>query len=263
MALAGGGVLPQVPDHALLMCIGRGGYGEVWLAQNVLGTFRAIKIVHRSHFQDDQPYEREFAGIRKYEPVSRSHPGLMQVLHVGRNDEDRCFYYVMDLADAIEDTLPEPSSGSAVPPGGLSKSLFDPGGYSPKTLKALVRGRGRLSYEECLQTTLALAAALDHLHKHGLVHRDIKPSNVIFVNGTPKLANIGLVTDTDATMSYVGTEGFVAPEGPGKPQADIYSLGKLLYEVATGKDRLHFPEPLTSLTPSPSGGLQSAIRNPQ
>src|SRR5690606_11417655 len=40
----------------------------------------------------------------------------------------------------------------------------------------------------------------------------------------------------------VGTEGFVPPEGPGSTQADVYSLGKVLYEIATGKDRMDFPE---------------------
>ena len=42
--------------------------------------------------------------------------------------------------------------------------------------------------------------------------------------------------------TFVGTEGFVPPEGPGSAQADVYSLGKVLYEIATGKDRLEFPE---------------------
>src|SRR5207302_9711440 len=83
---------------------------------------------------------------------------------------------------------------------------------------------------------------LAHLHAHGLVHRDIKPSNVIFVGGQPKLADIGLVTDVGTSHSFVGTEGFIPPEGPGTPQADLYGLGKLLYELATGRDRLEFPQ---------------------
>src|SRR5205085_3168710 len=49
----------------------------------------------------------------------------------------------------------------------------------------------------------------------------------------------------------VGTEGYVPPEGPGTPQADIYSLGKLLYETCTGKDRLDFPELDSQLSQRP------------
>src|SRR5262249_53183753 len=95
--------------------------------------------------------------------------------------------------------------------------------------------------EQCLRLGLAITDALSELHKHELVHRDIKPSNIIFVNGVPKLADIGLVAALKEAHSYVGTEGFISPEGPGTPQADLYSLGKVLYEVSTGKDRNELP----------------------
>src|SRR5438874_11711060 len=65
---------PIVPDHELLRCIGRGSYGEVWLARNVLGELRAVKIVYRNRFEHDRPFEREFEGIQKFEPISRAHP---------------------------------------------------------------------------------------------------------------------------------------------------------------------------------------------
>jgi TolB-like protein len=57
----------------------------------------------------------------------------------------------------------------------------------------------------------------------------------------PKLADIGLVADVDEARSFVGTVGFIPPEGPGTAQADVYSLGKVLYEMLTGKDRQEFP----------------------
>src|SRR5439155_18403939 len=62
----------------------------------------------------------------------------------------------------------------------------------------------------------------------------------------------------DATRSYVGTEGFIPPEGPGTPQSDIYSLGKVLYEISTGKDRQDYPELPTKLdeTASSAGLLE-------
>ena len=69
------------------------------------------------------------------------------------------------------------------------------------------------------------------------MHRDIKPSNIIFVKGVAKLGDIGLVTEAGDTQSIVGTEGYLPPEGPGTPQADLFSLGKVLYEAATGLDR--------------------------
>ena len=92
---------PAIPDHTLLQPIAGGSYGEVWLARSTLGTWRAVKMVHRRSFDHDRPYEREFAGLQRYEPVSRSHEHLVDVLQVGRNDAVGYFYYVMEVADAI------------------------------------------------------------------------------------------------------------------------------------------------------------------
>ena len=61
--------LPDIPDHELLRRIGRGGHGDIWLAKNIVGTYRAVKIVRREEFHDETPFEQEFAGTRKCEPV--------------------------------------------------------------------------------------------------------------------------------------------------------------------------------------------------
>ncbi len=98
-----------------------------------------------------------------------------------------------------------------------------------------------LAEAQGVQLGIDLATALSTLHRHGLVHRDIKPSNVILVAGVPKLADVGLVAEVGRADSLVGTPGFIAPEGPGKPAADLYALGKLLYELATGRDRTEYP----------------------
>src|SRR5207253_6019474 len=90
---------PQIPDHELLRRIGLGSYGEVWLARSVMGTYRAVKVVYRDRFQNERPYEREYSGIQKFEPISRSHEGLVDILQIGRNDRDGYFYYLMELAD--------------------------------------------------------------------------------------------------------------------------------------------------------------------
>src|SRR4029078_1869267 len=100
-----------------------------------------------------------------------------------------------------------------------------------------LKQRGRFPLDQSLELGLTLSLALGQLHRHGLIHRDVKPSNIIFVGGVPKLADIGLVTEQSEANTFVGTEGFVPPEGPTSIKADIYALGKVLYEAAMGKDR--------------------------
>jgi hypothetical protein len=115
--------------------------------------------------------------------------------------------------------------------------------YEPRTLRADHHQAAGVQWEtsECIAIGLRLAEALEHLHERGLAHRDVKPSNIIFVGGKAKLADIGLVA-ARGQRTFVGTEGFVPPEGPGSARADVYSLGKVLYEIATGMDRMNFPE---------------------
>lgn len=221
---------PQIPDYTLIRCIGRGAYGQVWLGRNIMGGCRAIKIVFLESFETRHPFEREFAGIQRFEPISRSHEGLIHILHVGRHDEAGYFFYVMELADDVQ-------SGSEI----------DPDRYEPRTLQGEMQSGRPLPVPECLRTSLRLANALAYLHEQSLVHRDIKPSNIIFIKGAPKLADIGLVCATEGTRTQVGTEGYIPPEGSGTPQADLFSLGKVFYEMSTGKRRDQFPDLPTDL----------------
>jgi serine/threonine protein kinase/TolB-like protein len=235
---------PIIPDYQVFKRIGGGSYGEVWLVRSLVGTYRAAKVVSRRSFERDQPFEREFRGIQRFEPISHSHESQVKILHVGRNDQAGYFYYVMELADDAADERNDECRMSNVEkkPSIVSSFVIHHSSlYTPRTLKLELQRRGRLPMDQCLRIGLSLATALEHLHGHGLIHRDVKPSNIIFVNGTAKLADIGLVTDVEATRSFVGTEGFIPPEGPGTVQADLYSLGKVLYEISMGRNRLDFP----------------------
>lgn len=215
---------PPIPDYALIRKIGQGSYGDVWLARGVTGIYRAIKIVWRARFADAAPFEREFKGLTEFAAFSLSESIQLALLHVGRNDESGFFYYVMELADDAS-----------------RERIFDPARYSPFTLTELRAQSGRRPAMDCVNYGVGLASVLASLHRRGLVHRDIKPSNIIFVAGVPKLADIGLVTRSNTAGTFVGTDGFVPPEGSGTPGADVFALGKVLYELATGLDRKEYP----------------------
>ncbi len=216
---------PSIPDFTVIRRIGGGGYGEVWLGRSITGVLRAIKIIRRDRFEDDRPFYRELDGITRFQRAVRDQPRQLALLHVGRDDVAGQFYYVMELADDADTGLD-----------------IDPERYVPLTLKELLTRRRQLPATDCLRLAAELASALGELHRAGLLHRDIKPSNIILVDGHAKLADIGLIASTDQTVSSVGTPEYAAPEGTGSARADLYSLGKVIYELATGLDPSRFPD---------------------
>src|SRR4051812_43555477 len=153
---------PSIPDYELVRVVGRGSYGDVWLARSVTGAWRAIKVVWRERFTNAEPFEREFRGLKEFADISLDESSQMALLHVGRNDAAGFFYYVMELADDAE-----------------RGRFIDPASYIALTLAEARHRRGRLPVAECVQFGVALARSLAGLHRRGLVHRDIKPSNII------------------------------------------------------------------------------------
>ena len=217
---------------------GEGAFGNVRVVRNVTGQLQALKEVVLAKFKDAGPYEREFRGVKNYKPVSNEHTGLLHVDYVNRNEADGYFYYVMDLGDAMD-------------PGWEKNG----GKYEPRDLRnALHAAEGkRLPVRECFRIAINLLDALDFLHQRPLVHGDIKPANIVFVNGRPKLADVGLVREASPDSTMMGTPGYMVPppEPTGTKVADIYSMGKVLYVISTGNDVNSFSQLSTTLVARP------------
>ena len=134
-------------------------------------------------------------------------------------------------------------------------------------LASLLRRAGRLSRERTVQIARELCAGLCAAHDHGVLHRDLKPSNIVIDgDGHGHIADFGIaafVPTADPTMQshmvpeipLAGTPAFMAPglfhhQQP-SIQSDLYALGLVLYEVATGR------EPFGGV---PADGLQTAAK---
>ena len=117
-----------ISDYTLIRRIGSGAYGEVWLGQSVTGAYRAVKIVWREDFELTRTFHREFLGIQQFEPISRGHPCLVHILHVGWNEARGFYYCVMELADDAEE-------------GPNFENLQT---YVPRTLGTDMKSHGRL-----------------------------------------------------------------------------------------------------------------------
>jgi serine/threonine protein kinase len=230
----------SIPGFVLLLRIDGGSFGEVWLARDTfIGIHRAIKIVpYGAKPGDTSPEavrrradaEKVIRGLETYiKRVRSGRPPAIPILSVHRHASGEFFYYVMPLADDIR---PHPIQEA------------DPfKSYKALTLDALRRQQTneRLAPDVVLRIGARLATSLAELHELGLVHRDIKPANIVFLNGEPIIADIDLVRPQDATLSVAGTPGYMAPEGPGRPAADVYSLVVTLYVLLTGESALRFP----------------------
>jgi hypothetical protein len=127
------------------------------------------------------------------------------------------------------------------------------------SLSARLEGTGRLDPKAAAELVATLAVAVQAAHDLGIVHRDLKPGNVLHdERGQPMVADFGLAkraggSDLTATQAVMGTPAYMAPEqarGDTKfvgPQADVYSLGVILYECLTRTRPFEAPDQLTLL----------------
>ena len=197
-------------QYQIIEAIGRGGMASVFKAyQPALDRYVAIKILAPQHASQADFAERF---VREAKAVAAlNHPNILPIIDFGQQDEHT--YIVMKCVSG----------------GTLSDRLKQP--IDVLTTARIIK---------------QVAAALDHAHSRGILHRDIKPSNVLLDdNEWAQLADFGLAKilagDQFLTSSGIslGTPAYISPEqGRGAPldqHTDIYSLGVILFEMATGR----------------------------
>ncbi len=199
--------------------IGTGGMARVFRATDTtLDRDVAVKILH-DHLSDDETFRARFEREAKF-LASFNHPNVIQIYDfaVKKQTSHYLCYMVMSYlpGDTLKDIMDKQQSKESV-----------------------------LSTERTLSIIEDLAAALDYAHNKGMIHRDVKPANVLFnPRGRAVLMDFGiarLVEKSHLTQDNVavGTPAYMSPEQAAGddvgPQADIYALGVVAYELLAGQ----------------------------
>jgi eukaryotic-like serine/threonine-protein kinase len=128
-----------------------------------------------------------------------------------------------------------------------------------RLLRSILNEEKKLPIERAVRIVLAIADALDYMHKHGVVHRDLKPENVMVdEHDNVKLIDFGIAMKEDARRltfvnlsSALGTPDYISPEQVkgqrGDQRSDIYALGVMLYEMLTGRVPFVGTNPLAAM----------------
>jgi eukaryotic-like serine/threonine-protein kinase len=209
----------RLGPYEILAPLGAGGMGEVYRARDVrLGREVAVKVLpeHLSRDPDSLArFEREARAV-----AALAHPNILDVHDVG--NETGIAYLVTELLEG--ESLRQRLTGTPLP------------------------------WRTAIEIGLAVAEGLASAHAHGIVHRDLKPENVFLTfDGRVKILDFGLArvepersTETSPTVAtptksgtVMGTAGYMSPEqargGHADARSDIFSLGCILYEMATGR----------------------------
>lgn len=198
--------------YEILRKIGDGGMAFVYQARDkLLNRIVAVKVL-RPEFVDDQEFLVKFK--KEAEAVaSLSHPNIVNVYDVG--EDGKVHYIVMEYVDG-------------------------------QNLKEIIQDEGRLEEYTALDIAKQIARALSAAHRNGIIHRDIKPHNILISKDgrQVKVADFGIAKAvSSSTMtnmgSVIGSVHYISPEqAKGKhltSNADLYSLGIVLYEMIIGR----------------------------
>lgn len=203
---------PRVFSHYVVEgLLAKGGMGAVYRARHAeTGQAVALKVVLAGERATEAQFHRFRREARAQSELD--HPNILKIHETG--EWEGILYYTMDLVDGSD----------------------------------LARVFPRLELPERVRILALVARAVHHAHEHGYVHRDLKPANVLLdAAGRPLVTDFGLAknlggeTKLTAEGSVLGTPYYMSPEqATGQtdqigPRSDIYALGVLLYELATGQ----------------------------
>ncbi len=236
--------------YRLLEKIGEGGAAEVFRAKDQrLDRIVAVKLL-RPQFTYDQSSRNRFVAEAK-SSASLSHANIVDIYDFGEGPDGSMFIAMQYIEG--------------------------------QNLKDILQKRGRLTAAETIGITKQACYALAVAHAANMIHRDVKPQNIMVDrNGNAHLTDFGIVKAlsgpslTQSGMTF-GTAAYMSPEqatgAPVGPQADIYSLGCVMYEALSGTPPLmgenpavvaykqvwEQPRPLHDLVPEVPPSLEAVV----
>ena len=204
--------------YEILREIGSGGCGVVYLARDSKSALPcAVKRISA------KAAGRELRSLRLYkEFVEKSAAkNLIPILDIHSSDGE--LFYSMPLCDGVDSGVSAESAS-----------------WRPKTLEWVIENQKSsalwFSSDCVLGVFLPIVEAICALNESGLVHRDVKPANILFLDGRPCLADIGLMAVDSKTLSVIGTPDYTPPywylKSSGKP--DMWGLASTLFNFITG-----------------------------